>query len=79
MADGTKEQQRPKSLQSSQTPEPRPDQQTANGQDSNTPSTPGVFPSFDWENFEARYQEALAQADEKERELLQEFDDLVKV
>ncbi|GKT41757.1 uncharacterized protein ColSpa_01938 [Colletotrichum spaethianum] len=80
MADaGTNESQRPKSLQTTKTPEPRLDQQVTNGQnDSNTPSTPGAFPSFDWEEFEARYEKALVEADEKERELLLEFDSLVK-
>ncbi|KAK1972242.1 hypothetical protein LY78DRAFT_650886 [Colletotrichum sublineola] len=75
----TNESQRPKSLQATKTPEPRLDQQLTNGQNnSNTPSTPGVFSSFDWEEFEARYESALAEADEKERELLLEFDSLVK-
>ncbi|OHW90725.1 hypothetical protein CSPAE12_10652 [Colletotrichum incanum] len=80
MADaGVDESQRPKSLQTTKTPEPRLDQQVVNGQNnSNTPSTPGVFPSFDWEEFEGRYEKALAEADEKERELLLEFDSLVK-
>lgn len=82
MADaGNNQQQKAKSLQTTKTPEPRLDQQLANGQDNgnNTPSTPGVFPAFDWEDFEARYEKALADADEKERELLLEFDGLVKV
>ncbi|KAK1597471.1 uncharacterized protein LY79DRAFT_666748 [Colletotrichum navitas] len=75
----TNESRRPKSLQTTKTPEPRLDQQLANGQNnSNTPSTPGTFPSFDWEDFEARYEKALAEADGKERELLLEFDSLVK-
>ncbi|KAK1994838.1 hypothetical protein LX36DRAFT_672882 [Colletotrichum falcatum] len=80
MADAeTNEPRRPKSLQTTKTPEPRPDQQPVNGQNrSNTPSTPGVFPSFDWEEFEARYEKALAEADARERELLLEFDSLVK-
>lgn len=81
MADNdSSESQRPKSLQPTKTPEPRLDQQMVTGNTpSNTPSTPGVFPSFDWEEFEARYEKALAEADEKERELLLEFDSLVKV
>ncbi|CCF45923.1 hypothetical protein CH063_14842 [Colletotrichum higginsianum] len=80
MADNdSSESQRPKSLQLTKTPEPRLDQQMVTGNTpSNTPSTPGVFPSFDWEEFEARYEKALAEADEKERELLLEFDSLVK-
>ncbi|KAF9875688.1 hypothetical protein CkaCkLH20_06620 [Colletotrichum karsti] len=78
MADETKEQQKPKSLPSTKTPEPRLDQQLPNGHGNITPDTPGVFPSFDWEDFEARYEKALVDADEKERELLQEFEGLVK-
>ncbi|KAF6838313.1 hypothetical protein CMUS01_04696 [Colletotrichum musicola] len=74
MSSGTDEPQRP----STKTPEPRVDQQTAKGRGSDTPDTPGAFPSFDWEDFEARYEKALADADEKERELLQEFEGLVK-
>jgi hypothetical protein len=34
---------------------------------------------FDWDEFEARYEEALADADRDEQELLKEFEDLVKV
>lgn len=75
MSSGTDESQRP----STKTPEPRIDRQTAKGRGSDTPDTPGDFPSFDWEDFEARYEKALADADEKERELLREFDGLVKV
>ncbi|KAK2048136.1 hypothetical protein LZ31DRAFT_77542 [Colletotrichum somersetense] len=80
MADAeTNESRRPKPLQTTKTPEPRLDQQLVNGQNNNTtPSTPGVFPSFDWEDFEARYEKALAEADAKEKELLLEFDSLVK-
>ncbi|WQF87426.1 hypothetical protein CDEST_12440 [Colletotrichum destructivum] len=80
MADNeSSESQRPKSLQPTKTPEPRLDQQMVTGSTpSNTPSTPGVFPSFDWEEFEVRYEKALAEADGKERELLLEFDSLVK-
>lgn len=59
------------------TPEPRPEI-LANGQ-ANTPSTPGTFATFDWEEFEARYVQALEKADGQEEELLREFDELVKV
>lgn len=65
-------------VSSTKTPEPRPEQQLANGQ-SNSPSTPGTFTAFDWEEFETRYIQALEKADGEEQELLQEFDDLVKV
>ncbi|OLN81699.1 hypothetical protein CCHL11_06957 [Colletotrichum chlorophyti] len=68
-----------KSLQITKTPEPQQEQQMANGHSSeDTPGTPGVFPPFNWDEFEARYEKALAEADEKERELLLEFDNLVK-
>ncbi|KAK4141874.1 uncharacterized protein C8A04DRAFT_38783 [Dichotomopilus funicola] len=43
-----------------------------------SPSTPGHLAPFDWEDFEARYEEALADADLQEQELLKEFEDLVK-
>lgn len=58
------------------TPEPRPEI-LANGL-ANTPSTPGTFATFDWEEFEARYVQALEKADGQEEELLREFDELVK-
>ena len=44
-----------------------------------SPSTPGHLAPFDWDEFEARYEAALADADRHEQELLREFDDLVKV
>ncbi|TDZ20676.1 hypothetical protein C8034_v002583 [Colletotrichum sidae] len=79
MADEKEEKPRPKSLQSSKTPEPRLDQQLTNGHGTSTPGTPGgALPSFDWEEFQERYHKALADADEKEQELLREFDVLVK-
>lgn len=64
------------------TPEPRLSKDRMNGHKDaaeRSPSTPGHLAPFDWEEFEARYQEALADADRQERELLQEFEDLVKV
>ncbi|EEY17694.1 conserved hypothetical protein [Verticillium alfalfae VaMs.102] len=66
-----------KEIQSISTPEPRPEQQLSNGR-ANTPSTPGVFTSFDWEDFEARYHKALTDADGQEQELMNEFNELVK-
>ncbi|KAF3348634.1 Major facilitator superfamily domain-containing protein 1 [Verticillium dahliae VDG2] len=66
-----------KEIQSISTPEPPPEQQLSNGR-ANTPSTPGVFTSFDWEDFEARYHKALTDADGKEQELMNEFNELVK-
>lgn len=65
-------------LSSSKTPEPRPEQQLANGP-TNSPSTPGTFTPFDWEDFETRYIQALEKADNDERLLLHEFEELVKV
>jgi uncharacterized protein YeaO (DUF488 family) len=44
-----------------------------------SPSTPGHLAPFDWDDFEARYEEALADADRNEQELLKEFEELVKV
>lgn len=44
-----------------------------------SPSTPGHIPPFDWEEFEARYEHALAEMNGEEKELLEEFDRLVNV
>ncbi|KAL2158476.1 hypothetical protein VTH06DRAFT_4242 [Thermothelomyces fergusii] len=63
------------------TPEPRLSKERVNGQKDGgekSPSTPGHLVPFDWEEFEARYEEALADADRQERELLREFEELVK-
>ncbi|KAF7559390.1 hypothetical protein G7046_g4765 [Stylonectria norvegica] len=57
------------------TPEPRPEQLAANV---NTPSTPGILAPFDWEEFEVRYEQALQDADEHEREILKEAESLSK-
>jgi hypothetical protein len=64
------------------TPEPRHSKERMNGQKDageRSPSTPGHLAPFDWDEFEARYEEALADADRQEQELLKEFEDLVKV
>ena len=64
------------------TPEPRPSRERMNGHKDaaeRSPSTPGHLAPFDWDEFEARYEEALADADREEQELLKEFEDLVKV
>lgn len=58
------------------TPEPQADQQSA---ESDTPSTPGHLAPFDWDDFEARYEKALREADEHEREILKEAEGLSKV
>lgn len=60
----------------SRTPEPQIDRQASN---SDPPDTPGVLESFDWDEFEARYEAALREADEQEREILKEADALAKV
>ena len=44
-----------------------------------SPSTPGHTVPFDWDEFELRYQKALSEADENEKDLLDEFDHVVKV
>lgn len=64
------------------TPEPRQSKERMNGQKEmaeRSPSTPGHLAPFDWDEFEARYEEALAEADSQEQELLKEFEELVKV
>jgi hypothetical protein len=60
------------------TPEPRLDQAPATAQ-TNSPNTPGHLAPYNWEDFEARYRQALHEADENELEILAEFDQLVKV
>jgi hypothetical protein len=57
------------------TPEPRPEQQNVNA---NTPSTPGALLPFDWEDFEARYEKALRDADDEEKAILQDVERLSK-
>lgn len=64
------------------TPEPRPSQDRINGQRDTaerSPSTPGHLAPFDWDEFESRYEQALAEANHQEQDLLEEFDQLVKV
>ncbi|KAK4181694.1 hypothetical protein QBC36DRAFT_39840 [Triangularia setosa] len=61
------------------TPEPRILKERSNGNIAErSPSTPGHLAPFDWEEFEARYQEALANANAEEQELLAEFENLIK-
>ena len=57
---------------------PQASQQPIN-QQAQTPSTPGIYLPFNWEEFESRYEKALLDADSHERELAGEFDLLVKV
>lgn len=40
--------------------------------------SPGHIAPFDWEDFESRYAKALEEADEQEKILLEEFDNLIK-
>lgn len=61
---------------SRRTPEPQVDRQANN---SDPPDTPGALEPFDWDEFEARYEAALQEADEREREILKEADALSKV
>ncbi|KAI1857151.1 hypothetical protein JX265_011352 [Neoarthrinium moseri] len=62
-----------------QTHTPEPQQRRSQGVSAQqTPSTPGRLAPFDWEDFESRYQKALADADQQESELLDEFEQLVK-
>ncbi|KAK1757436.1 hypothetical protein QBC47DRAFT_156282 [Echria macrotheca] len=64
------------------TPEPRAatskERIAQNNLTDRSPSTPGHLAPFDWDDFEARYQEALGQADAQERELIEEFHGLVE-
>ncbi|KAG5929603.1 hypothetical protein E4U42_005308 [Claviceps africana] len=43
-----------------------------------TSPPPAEVPPFDWEQFEARYESALKEADEEERDILQEAQSLSK-
>lgn len=61
----------------SQTPEP-PLSDQQNGT-TTSPGTPSELPDFDWEDFEARFDKALREADEAEREILKEATGLSKV
>lgn len=44
-----------------------------------TPNPPAVLGPFDWDDFEARYEKALMDADEQERDILKEAESLAKV
>lgn len=46
---------------------------------SSTPDTPGVLPPFDWADYEARYEMALEDAKEDERDVMKEAASLSKV
>lgn len=62
------------------TPEPRPEHLAMNSHAAQaTPSTPGILSPFDWEDFQSRYEKALADADEEELAVLKDFERLSKV
>lgn len=44
-----------------------------------TPNPPAVLEPFDWDDFEARYEKALAEAEGQEREVLKEAESLFRV
>lgn len=75
MSDSSHNSQSSSHSDATKTPEPRRDQPPANA---GTPSTPGTLTSFDWRDFEARYEKALSDADESEREILKEAENLSK-
>lgn len=89
VADGNSERQRDSSRSEVRTPELQTTTSTTTtttnqrasgslaGQEG-LPTSPGQIPSFDWEEFETLYEQALAKANEQERELLREFDTLIK-
>lgn len=59
------------------TPEPSGNEhQTTNPE---TPGTPLVLAPFDWEDFEARFEQALKEAGEHEQQVLEEAEVLSKV
>ncbi|RYP20893.1 hypothetical protein DL765_002543 [Monosporascus sp. GIB2] len=59
------------------TPEPQK-RQSQKSEVQRSPNSEGQLAPFDWDEFEARYEKALNEADEREKELLEEFDRLVK-
>lgn len=61
------------------TPEPSKDRIIHGQKDmERSPSTPGHLAPFDWDEFEARYEEALTKANGDEQKLLDEFEELIK-
>ncbi|KAI8965440.1 hypothetical protein F5Y11DRAFT_344600 [Daldinia sp. FL1419] len=61
--------------QRQQTRTPEPQKRRSNRSEM---QSPGHLVAFDWEDFEDRYEKALQEADEQEKQLLEEFDALVK-
>lgn len=60
------------------TPEPQRDRQ-AEAAMTDTPGIPDTPESFDWEDFERRYETALRNADENEQQILKEVESLSAV
>jgi len=54
---------------------PEPDN-VASGRTSKTPDSPDLPAVFDWDDFEKRYEDALEQADAREKEILKEAEEL---
>ncbi|KAJ8121052.1 hypothetical protein ONZ43_g2401 [Nemania bipapillata] len=63
-------QQRPRRAQTPETQKRRSDRSEM--------TSPGYLAPFDWEDFDDRYEKALQEADEKEKQMLEEFAQLVK-
>ncbi|KAK3336623.1 hypothetical protein B0T19DRAFT_410042 [Cercophora scortea] len=82
MADALNSQPKPQGSRTQvRTPEPRTSKERMNGHKElaeRSPSTPGHLPHFDWDEFETRYEEALAEGNRHEQELLEEFETLVR-
>ncbi|KAK0656549.1 hypothetical protein B0T16DRAFT_452107 [Cercophora newfieldiana] len=63
------------------TPEPRASKDRINNHKDlveRSPSTPGHLAPFNWEEFEERFEEALTKANNDEKALLDEFEELIK-
>ncbi|KAI1809915.1 hypothetical protein GGS20DRAFT_569853 [Poronia punctata] len=67
----------PRGVQNHQRRAQTPETQKRRSNRSEVPS-PGHLAPFDWEDFEDRYEKALQEADEHERQILEEFEKLVK-
>lgn len=68
----------PPKREQTRTPEPRKRRSQKEPAQA-SPGSPGRLAPFDWNDFQARYQKALGDADHQESELLEEFEQLVKV
>ncbi|KAI1081963.1 hypothetical protein F5B20DRAFT_578737 [Whalleya microplaca] len=55
-----------------------PELQKRRSNRSEAQQSPGHLAPFDWDDFRERYEQALQEADEQEKQLLDEFDQLVK-